>query len=35
MSEHRFIFVFSFGLICFLQLTDAPRLAVPGAEGTP
>jgi len=35
MSENCFIFVFSFGLICFLQLTDAPRLALPGAEGMP
>jgi hypothetical protein len=27
MSEGRFIFVFSFGLIRFLKLTDAPKSA--------
>jgi len=27
MSEDRFIFVFSFGLIRFLKLTDAPKSA--------
>jgi hypothetical protein len=31
-SEERFIFVFSFGLICFLKLTDVPCLIVPGVE---
>jgi len=27
MSEDRFIFIFSFGLIRFLKLTDAPKSA--------
>jgi len=27
MSEDRFIFVFSFGLIHFLKLTDVPKSA--------
>jgi len=35
MSEDRFIFIFSFGLICFLKLTDALCLAAPGVEVAP
>jgi hypothetical protein len=27
MSENRFIFIFSFGLMRFLKLTDAPKSA--------